>query len=240
MTWSLPYHQGHLTNTELGTDTRDHSLGDPLFSMRWDLIHKPAPSGQLALDLTYKGPAGKESPGTFIGGPLNMSAFVFTTGTPDLTTSILGKKQMGPLAVQGRLGYMHRFPAVVQYLVELDQLQFLGRIKPGDVAEGDLGLEFQLGPLVLSAAGNADYRQVTKIGTTAKGFNSDRNLDPVVGSDGVALDADLGLALQVSRGIDLKGHLLLPLAGEDLQFFPIEDIHPTYGRTFGASIELRY
>jgi hypothetical protein len=40
--------------------------------------------------------------------------------------------------------------------------------------------------------------------------------------------------------VDLIGGVSIPLRGEDLQFFPIEDIHPTRGNTYTGMFAFRY
>ena len=49
-----------------------------------------------------------------------------------------------------------------------------------------------------------------------------------------------GLLVNVTRGVDIRLDVVLPLEGEDLQFFPIADIHPTRGTTYQTAVELRY
>ena len=60
------------------------------------------------------------------------------------------------------------------------------------------------------------------------------------GSNGVALDVEARLQFQVNRNLDLEIYTVQPVMGEDLQFFPLEDIHPTLGPTFGGTVEVRY
>jgi hypothetical protein len=250
--WSVPVHQAHLTNERLGTDTKDMSLGDPRVGLRFEFIDRDPPPAlgsnepraplkhSAALELEWKSPAGKESPGTYIGGPLNVSGFVFTTGTPDLTVAVVGRRQFGPIALDGRLGYVKRFSGVTQYLIELENLQFSGRIKPGDQIRLDAKVLLQAGPVVPFGEVKVLRRGVTRTGTTSKWPNPSSNLSEVPKSDGVAVDADVGLMFQASRGVDITAHAVLPLVGEDLQFFPIEDLQPTLGPTYGASLQVRY
>ena len=53
-------------------------------------------------------------------------------------------------------------------------------------------------------------------------------------------DARTGVTLHITRGVDLVGSALVPIRGEDLGFFPIEDIHPTRGNTYSGTLEFRY
>ena len=59
-------------------------------------------------------------------------------------------------------------------------------------------------------------------------------------SDGWSLDLTPGVVLNLTRGVDVDLAATLPLRGEDLQFFPIEDLEPTRGLTFHGAVELRY
>ncbi len=252
LSWSVPMHQARLTNDLLLTDTKDASLGDPRIGLKYELIDRDRPTAigsneplapldhSVALLFEYKGPAGKETPGTYIGGPLNVSGFVFTTGTPDLSIALAGRKQLGPIALDASLGYVKRFSGVTQYLIELENLQFSGRIKPGDQIKADAKVLLQAGPVVPFGDFQFTRRAITRTGTTSKWPNPNSNLSDVPESDGIAMDADVGLLINASRGVDVTLHAKIPLVGEDLQFFPIEDLQPTLGPTFGGSLQVRY
>jgi hypothetical protein len=192
------------------------------------------------LEAWYKGPSGNETPGSYIGGPLNVSRFVFTTGTPDTYLGLAAKKTFGPVAIGGRLGYTKRWSQLVQYLVELETLQFLGRIKPGDLLTAEASVLGQAGPVAIELVPRFGVRGTTAIGTTSPGLNPSKNLDDVAGSGGWTLDIDGRLYVNVTRNFDVIAWGSLPIRGEDLQFFPIEDIHPTLGATFGGVVEVRY
>jgi hypothetical protein len=83
-------------------------------------------------------------------------------------------------------------------------------------------------------------RKKTLMGTASPGLFADKNLKPMDGSDGSAVDMTTGVLANVTRGVDLIFDVSVPLSGEDLQFFPIEDIHPTRGTTYRTALELRY
>ncbi len=236
----IPVHQARLVNEPLGTDIKDWSMGDPRFGAKFNLISRDVPRTSFVLEFGYKGPAAKESPANYIGGPNNVTGFVFTTGTPDLSVGLGAKQQVGPVGFTGHVAYVHRFSGVVQYLVELENNQFLGRIKPGDQVKADLDVGVQLGPVWLHTAGKVEWRDVTRIGTSSRGSSPNSNTDVVAESDGTAFDVSPGIVLNLSRGVDVSGYANIPLVGEDLQFFPIEDLHPTRGPTFGGAVELRY
>jgi hypothetical protein len=44
----------------------------------------------------------------------------------------------------------------------------------------------------------------------------------------------------LTRGFDIDLGVSVPVVGEDLQFFPIEDIHPTRGVTYSGTLEARF
>jgi hypothetical protein len=242
---SLPYHRARLDHFAVGaTDTdwsiSDQSIGDPRFGWRFELLDNPAPRASAIVEVAYKGPLGAESSGSFIGGPLNISGFVFTTGTPDLYAGAAYKRQFGPAAITARAGYARRFSGPVQYLIELENSQFIGRIKPGDLLTADLGAQLQLGPAALGVNPRFTYRGETRMGTTSPGMSPNKTLRAVSGSDGFNLDVMADAVLNVSPALDLSFYANVPVAGQDLQFFPIEDLHPTAGTTLGGKVEVRY
>ena len=238
--FAFPFHYLRLQNESLGTDIQDFGPGDPSFTYKFEVLRRAAPLTSVIVYGHVKLPAGNESPGQYIGGPNTVSKFVMTSGTFDYTFGLAAKQQAGPIALRLDGGYTYRQGAVVQYLVEVEQYQFSGRIKPGNVLFGDAGLTVQAGPVALDGSVLATRRAVTRIGTTGEGEMGNSQLDAVPESDGWTLDANAGLILQASRGIDLIGSVGIPLRGEDLQFFPIEDIHPTRGLTYSGTLEMRF
>ena len=238
--WRMPFHYMNLVNDELGTDTSTFGLGDPLLGYKYELFDKAAPTTSVAAYVQMKLPAGAESPGQYVGGPYTVDSFIISTGTPDYTIGVQGKQQAGPIAVVGGVGYTYRMSAVVQYLIEVTEYQFAGRIKPGSYVFGDLGVQLGLGPVVL--LGNMHYlkRDETKVGTTGEQFLGNNQLYAIEGSDGWSLDADTGLMVNLTRGLDIQGGVNIPVRGEDLQFFPLESIHPTRGLTYTGTLKLRY
>ena len=233
--WDIPVKQARLTNDLLGTDISGSSIGDPKFGYRFELFRTYTPLTSVVLEFSTKGAAGKESGGSYIGGPANFSSIVFTTGTSDWYFGAAAKRQVGPLAFTTHAGYTWRWAGVVQYLVELERSQFAGRIDPGDLIRADLEVMAQLGPVVLAATPVFEYRMKTRLGSGGV-----RDLQPLAESDGWSLDVRAVAMLQLGRGVDVSAHAILPVRGEDLQFFPIEDLQPTYGPTFGGTLEVRY
>lgn len=240
--FAMPFHQASITSTlGDGFTTSGTSMGDPRVGWTF-LLYDGGGSTvtQGAVEFMYKGPAGNESAGSYIGGPQNFNTFVFTTGTPDAYLGFVGKYQMGPIAITPRFGYARRFSGPVQYLVELQNFQFTGRIKPGDLLTASLKVEAQGGPVNLWARPDFRYRGETRMGTTSPGWSPNKYLDPLAGSDGFNLDVAAGAELNVSRSLDVGFYANIPLMGQDFQFFPIEDLHPTAGVTLGGNLEVRY
>ena len=83
-------------------------------------------------------------------------------------------------------------------------------------------------------------RDELKFGNTAAGWSPAANLKAQAGSDGWSLDALYGATLSMTRGLDLVAGARVPLQGEDLMYFPIEDVHPTRGTTYSGTLEFRY
>ena len=238
--WFIRTHYTQLTNEERGTDTSYFGLGDPHFGYRFEAWRSMAPLTSVVFFADYKAPAGNESPGNYVGGPDTWSAVVLSTGTPDATFGVDVKRQVGPLAVRGSAAYVRRISNLAQYIIETELNQFAGRIKPGDITRLDGDLTVQLGPVALLGGARFQAWKETRIGSTAEGLFLAKNLVAVPDSDGWSLDARTGLTFHVTRGIDVVAQATVPMRGEDLLFFPIEELSPTRGNTYSGTLEFRY
>lgn len=245
--FEVPWHQArldHVATAGVGGDSdwsiKDASVGDTRFGWTVVLTDDEESGTTAAFESWYKGPTAAESPGTFIGGPLNVQQFVFTTGTPDMYLGFAAKVRGGPVAATARVGYVRRFSSNVQYLIELDNTQFAGRIQPGDQLRFELNGQAQAGPIELHASVDGLLRGQVRVGTSSGGVAPNRQLYALEGSDGAQMDLAFGAVVNANRAVDLGVDMRLPVMGEDLMFFPIEDLHPTAGTTVGAHVEVRY
>lgn len=239
--WDVPFHYVNLQNDALGTNTSAFGLGEPRFGWRLQLYRRQVPTTSLVMDLQYKMPAGAESPGSYVGGPNTVSTFAMSSGQADLAGYLRFKQQVGPLAGTFSAGYVHRFSGVSQFVIDTETYQFSGRFKPGSEVRAEAEVLAQVvGPLAFY--GDATVRRWFEgaVGTTSGGFYADANLDPIPGSDGWSLDAGGGVIVNVTRGVDIGASVSVPLRGEDLAYFPLEDISATRGNTYSATLELRY
>ena len=141
---------------------------------------------------------------------------------------------------EGGVGYVRRFSGAVQYAIETEYNQFAGRIKPGDEVHLEGSVMLQAGPVALHGGARHVDRDEVRIGNTAAGWSPAANLKPQAGSDGMALDATAGSVISLSQALDIVIAAQIPLQGEDLMYFPIEDIHPTRGNTYSGTLEFRY
>jgi hypothetical protein len=237
--WNVPFHYVNLTNASLGTDTSDFGIGDTRFGWKLEWVRRNAPTTSVVTDLQFKLPTGSESPGTFIGGPNTVSDFVQSTGTMDAALFVRGKQQFGPFAVNASVGYVHRFSGVSQYVLETTEGQFLGRFKPGSETQVAIEPMIQAGPAAISAEVLYRLRGLSAAGTTSGGIYPDANLTPIDGTDGWSLDLTPAVSVAVTRGVDLRVAMGIPLRGEDL-LFPLEDVTPTRGFTYSGSAEFRF
>lgn len=237
--WNVPFHYVQLQNEKLGTDTSDFGIGDPRFGWKLEWVRKDAPTSSVVTDLQFKLPAGSESPGTFIGGPNTVSGFILSTGTMDAALYLRGKQQFGPFALTGSVGYVHRFSGVTQFAVETENHYFLGRFKPGSETQVAIEPMVQAGPVAVSAEVLYRLRMASMTGTTSPGIYTDAYLVPIEGTDGWSLDVTPAVTVAVSRGVDIRAALGIPLRGEDL-LFPLEEITPTRGITYSGTVEFRY
>lgn len=236
--WNFRTHYAQLNNPTMGTSIADFGLGDPNFGLKLELLR--GLNNSLIGFIDYKAPAGNEAPGNYAGQANSFTAVVMSTGTPDLSVGVGYKQRLGPVALTVEAAHVRRFSNVVQYLVETTNNQYNARIKPGDVSRLSADLMVQLGPVAPHVEAVVAVRQVTATGQTSGDLFGDRDLVDVEGSDGWSLDLTPGAVININRAVDLDLAASVPVRGEDLQFFPIEDLQPTRGLTFKAAVELRY
>lgn len=238
--WTFRTHYARLVNEALSTDISTFGIGDPSFGYAYEVYRSTAPLTSVIAYASYKAPAANESPGNYTGQANSYTNIILTTGTPDITLGARGKQQLGPLSLTLGAAYVYRVSNVVQYLVETEQYQFNARMKPGNLMRGEGDLALQVGPVNLHGGAEIELRRAIRIGQTSSGLFGDKNLEVVEGSDGWSLDVASGAVFNLTRGVDLDLGVTLPVRGEDFQFFPIEDLHPSRGPTFHGAVELRY
>ena len=240
LSWKVRSHYVALTNSELDTDTSMFGLGDPILGVTYQLYKSSTPMTSIVTYARYKAPFANEMPGNYVGGPNSFSNFVLTTGTPDLHLGLAAKKQVGPGAITVDMSHVKRFSALANYAIETDMNQFSTRVKPGDLNVLDVQGEMQLGPINLQAAGTYTQRGFFKIGPTSGGWLPNKNLEEIEQSNGWALDARVGATVNLFQEMDISANAQLPLRGEDLMFFPLEDVHPTYGLVYTGELVYRF
>lgn len=232
----VPIHYARLTGA--GAATTAFGLGDPVAGGRLEWFRKQAPTTSITSDLYAKLPAGPEAPGSTVGTPARTTGVPLSTGTFDAGVEMAGKHQLGPVAVTAGIAYTHRFSGVTQYRLDIDDAPYAGRFKPGDEVRLRVEPVIQLGPVAVAAEVAYVRRAMAAIGTS--GGASGSELTAVAGSDGWAVDVTPGFTVNVTRGFDLHAGVGVPIRGEDLVFFPLEDLTPTRGLLWSGGMELRY
>jgi len=221
----------HYVRLNGGSATRSaFGLGDPVVGWRVEWFRKHAPTTSITSDLYAKLPAGPEAAGS-TGLPLS-------TGTFDAGVELAGKHQLGPVAVTAGIAYTHKFSGVTQYALDVEEPPYAGRFKPGDEVRLRVEPVIQLGPIALAAEVAYVRRAMAAVATPSAGL--DPELTAISGSDGWAVDVTPGVTVNVSRGFDLHASVGVPIRGEDLVFFPLEDLTPTRGLRWSGGLELRY
>ena len=240
--WKVKTHYVALDNDALGTEIRQFGLGDPEFGYTFEFFRSLAPLTSAVGYARYKAPRplGNESPGNYVGAPNTLTAIIMTTGTPDITVGTAFKRQFGPGAVVADLGYIFRASGAPLYMLETEYNQFQMRIKPGSIVRLKVDGQVQASIVALQAGIDFQQRAATRIGPASGGLVASRNLEAVEGSEGWALDIPTKAIFHVTQTIDLEAGARIPVRGEDLDFWPIEDIHPTRGITYTGSFEFRY
>ena len=251
--WNFKSHYVSLVNPKLGTDIDQYGVGDPEFGFKFELTqfekskHKKNPNkikysgGSSILYTHYKAPLANESPGNYVGGPNTFSQFVLTTGTSDWSFGYAYKNILAStLALDFDVQYKIRISGLALYAIETDNNQFSVRVKPGNELIGKASVATQTGPLFLSTGAVFTLRGHTKVGNSVDGLIPSLQLDQIENSDGWALDSVTSATLNIGQRYDLVGSVMIPLRGEDLLFFPLESIHPTYGITYAGYLTARF
>ncbi len=234
----IPVH--YVRWTSLDIDYRAPGLAGPRVGGKVEWFRKHAPTVSIVTDAYVRLPVGTESAGSTVGWPNAVSGLPLTTGTMETGIDLAGKQQFGPLALTASVGYVHRFSSVALYRIEVQGENMADRFKPGDEVRLALEPVVQLGPLALSARFLYVQRAVAAVGASSAGLVPDHDLKPIGDSDGWSLEVTPGLTVNVSRGLDLQAALGIPVRGEDVVFFPFEELTPTRGLTWAGGVEVRY
>lgn len=235
---NVPFHYVRLTNPPEGGDASRFGLGDPNLGWKIEWFRKHAPTASVISDLFVRVPVAGGSPGSSLGGTDAEGNLPLSTGTVAIGIELAGKQQFGPLALTGGVGYTHSFAGITEYGLEVAGAAISGEFKPGDEVRLRLAPVIQFGPLAVGTEIRYVQRAFAAI-STANG-PAPRALVPLDGSDGWALDLAPELTANVTRGVDLHAAVAIPVRGEDVMYFPLEDLTPTRGLTWSGSVEIRY
>jgi hypothetical protein len=225
----LPVVHAHLWSAA-GADTATTALGDihtGFWVQPW-LERR----GALAFQLDLKAPSGVEWPDDFIGGAANTAGFLTGTGITNLGLHTHGRLCLGEWgAVRAQVGWTHKFPAVVGYVVE-DGGFGNGWLDPGDEVVAGLEAQVQLGdPLALTLGGRFSHRGTYALGVAGPGA-ADLDLTPIPGSAGDFLDARLALAWSPDPHFEATAAGGLQVFGSDSRLFAhlgLEEFSPQPG-----------
>lgn len=239
--WEVPVVEGRLVDDRFpgGRTLLQGGPGDQRVGARIQLLHQEAPSASMALDTWFEVPFARARPGTWVGGSLAPQHLIFGTGTLDWFAGGAFRRAFGPIGVTGTLGWLHRFAGNVPYRFEGEPNLSAIRIAPGDQLRARVEVLLQAGPFVLATTPSLRYRMVTRVGAPAGLFAGNGGLQQVRGSAGSEVDLRFDLRVQLSRGLAVGVYYTRPLRGEDLDFFPIEALEPTFGPDLGACVQAR-
>lgn len=240
LTFDFRTHWVKLTSADMAEDTTQFGLGDPRFGYRWELYRSLAPLTSLVAVGEVKVPAANQAPGAPVGGQYAFDSVVLTTGTPDLTLGLEGKRQLGPTSLQLGALWVRRFSRVVQYNPTNGISSGARLFKPGDQTLLNALLTVQLGPVALQGGADFALRQQALVAPANASIFDEEVVEAIPAAAGWGLDLTAGALANLSRGVDLALGVGLPLKGEDRIFYPIEDLTPTYGVTYTGTLAIRY
>ncbi|MFH1465592.1 MAG: hypothetical protein ABIO70_14490 [Pseudomonadota bacterium] len=224
-----------------GADTATTALGD----VHTGVWYQPwlEKRGALAFQVDLKAPSGVEWPSDFIGGAANTEGFLTGTGITNLGAFAHGRVRLGEvLALKGDLGWVHKFPAVVGYVLE-DGGFGNGWLNPGDELRAGATAEVQLGDAwCLGADGRFSHRGVYAVGVSGEGA-ARLDLNPIPGSAGYFVDARLGLTFSPVDNFEAGAGFGMQLMGSDTRLFQalgLEEFSPQPGPTLELSAVVRW
>ncbi len=236
----IPLVHAWLTNDE-GANTSTFALGD-IHTGFW-LQPWLARRGVLALQVDLKAPSGVEWPSDFIGGANNTSGFLTGTGITNLGAILHARQQLGSgLALRGCVGYVHKFPQVVGYVIE-DEGFGNGWLSAGD--ETRVGLEVQLQAAdawAVDLGARYSHRAVYRMGNSGQSASS-LVLETIANSTGDFVDTGLGVSFSPNQHFEAGLDLDYQLMGSDTRLFGhlgLEEFSPQPGLTVTLQGVLRW
>lgn len=127
--FTLPYITYTSIETAAGASIQEHGLSDLKLGADWEFYGRRNGSVTSAVARFWT----KQASGTEARGAAGQPHIVLGTGTTDIGGMVLAKQTLPFSAVNVRVGYIHKFSDVVQYVFdETNGGGLNGRFKPGD------------------------------------------------------------------------------------------------------------
>ena len=236
----VPLHYVRMSGLDGNGDASRFGAGDPSLGVAYQLYTRQLPTTSVVLDVAAKLPTGTADAGTYIGGPLGQGTIALSTGQVDIATFVRAKRQAGPFAVVGALGFVYRLATFDDSSLNIGDVVLSGPLKPGSEVRASVSPMVQVGPVALH--GDAGYRQwfVASIGPPSGASSPAAGWQDVDESDGWSLDAGGGTSVNVKGWLDIDLSISAPVRGEGLSLFPLESVSATRGVTYATTIGLRW
>jgi hypothetical protein len=236
----VPLVQSTLQN-DSNVELRTRALGDVHTGLRYQpwtgTRHK------LAFGVDLKAPSGVEWPSDLIGGASNTSSFLTGTGVTNLNPEVHGRVMVRSFAVvDAHLGYVHKFPAVVGYVLETDGFGN-GWLNPGNEVYARGSLLCQISDR-MSIHGDLKYsrRAAHRIGVSGQSTSS-VELETLKGSEAEYTDAGGGLSFSASEHMEITIGAIAQVGGTDTRTFAhlgLEELSPQPGIESNVEVMLRW
>jgi hypothetical protein len=236
----IPMVRASLEN-DSGVYTQTRAMGDVHAGIRFQ--PQLGVQTKLAFELDLKTPSGLEWPSDFIGGSNNTTSFLTGTGVTNLGVDIHGRQVFNDtLALDARIGYTHKFPSVVGYVLETGGFGN-GWLNPGNETRLQGSLICQVGPRLTL---HGDLRHSTRLAhrTGTSGSSTiEVDLDTLTGTESQYFDAGGGLQLAVNTNLEIRAQALGQVSGTDTRTFAhlgLEELSPQPGVTSELEVVLRW
>ena len=206
-------------------------LGDVGVAWRWAWWAQRAPNRTFGSELALSLPTGARAEGAVLGEAA--SGIPMGTGSLGVTAGVGGTSQLGPVRVAASARLTHWFPGEPGVVLAETGARW---VQPGDVVA--LGAEALVQLAVLAPTCALRYRRWggARIGDDFAVELGER----VEESDGWGWEVAPGLALDLSRGLQVSGSVSFPMRGEGETFFPVVSLSPVPGPTWSAGIRARF
>ena len=236
----IPFVQSTLRNGS-GLDLTTQALGDVQSGIRFQPLLQTR--HKLAFSLNLKSPSGVEWPSDYIGGASNTSSFLTGTGTTNLGLDVHTRARVSDdFLIDLRTGYVHKFPAIVGYVLETDRFGN-GWLNPGDELYVQTSMLVQVGDQI-TVQGDLQHstREAHRLGVSGPS-TSQVELETLSGTQATYTHAGGSLTYSPKQQVEFRAGAMNQVRGTDTRIFAhlgLEEFSPQPGVRYQLEVMLRW